>query len=193
MNPLTRCFVAAFTLAALVPAAIAAESAPAAAAPASRVIMIANLTEKVAGVSAYETWQGAMAVAQKAGFAVLGAKGAQGNGGFGQTLETPIDLSQCAYIELALAVQPGNEVPEYTIMFVDGDGTQCWARVRVDQLMPGQPLWMRVKVSDFTVSTKDKGADGRMDWSKIAQWHLQGDWTTKKPAHILFMALRGRT
>jgi hypothetical protein len=66
--------------------------------------------------------------------------------------------------------------------------------VRVAQFMPGQPVWLRLKVADFTISSgQEAGADGKMDWTKVAQWHLQGDWNTKKPAQVLFIALRARS
>ncbi len=161
---------------------------------AAKPIMIANLTTTVPNVYGYESWQNRFGVAPGAGFRIEGSKGAQGDGGFTHTLDQPLDLSKCAYIEVALAVQPDNEVPEYTVALVDADGTLVSARVRVDQLMPGQPVWMRLPVSAFVVTTdpKQRGSDGKMDWTKVAQWHLQGDWTTKKPAQILFIALRGR-
>jgi hypothetical protein len=31
-----------------------------------------------------------------------------------------------------------------------------------------------------------------MDWTKVAQWQLQGDWVTKKPLHVVFIAMRVR-
>jgi photosystem II stability/assembly factor-like uncharacterized protein len=168
-------------------------AADAPAAPAAGPIMIVNFTEAVPAVYGYNSWLNNFAVAPKAGFRVLGAKGAQGDGGFCQKLDSVRDLSKCAYIEIALAVQEGNEVPEYTIVLGDADGTKCWARVRVAQLMPGQPVWLRLKVADFAISSgQDAGADGKMDWSKVAEWHLQGDWNTKKPAQVLFIALRAR-
>ena len=188
MKPIPRAVV--------VLAAVFACGAPAfaadAAAPAP--IMIANLTTAVPNVYGYESWQDRFALAPGAGFHVMGAKGAQGDGGFCHKLDEPLDLSKCAYIEVALALQANNEVPEYTVALEDADGTLVWARVRVDQLMPGQPVWMRLPVGGFAVSTdpKQRGADGKMDWSKVVQWHLQGDWTTKKRAEVVFIALRGR-
>jgi hypothetical protein len=190
---LVTCLVAVLVLgtsgfAADTPATPAAPPAGPAAAP----IMIVNFMEPVPKVYGYSTWKDNFAVAPSAGFRVQGAKGAQGDGGFCQTLDSALDLSPCTYIEVALAVQPANEVPEYTVVFADADGTQCWARVRVAQLMPGQPVWLRLRVAEFTLSTRDPGADGKMDWAKVAQWHLQGDWSTKKPAQVLFIALRAR-
>ena len=157
-------------------------------------IMIANLTATVPNVYGYESWLNRFGVVPNAGLRVEGSKGAQGDGGFCHTLDQSLDLSKCAFIEVALAVQPNNEVPEYTVALVDADGTLVWARVRVDQLMPGQPVWMRLPVSAFAITTdpKQRGSDGKMDWTKVTQWHLQGDWATKKPAQILFIALRGR-
>ncbi|PTX96537.1 hypothetical protein [Opitutus sp. ER46] len=179
------------SVAAAAPAAPAATPDPAAPVPAAPIV-IANFTEMLPNVYGYGTWQNAFAVAPKAGFRVLATKGAQGDGGFCQNLQPALDLAACTYIELALAVQPDNQVPEYTITFSDGDGTQCWGRVRVAQLAPGYPVWLRLKRSDFAVSTRDPGKDGKMDWAKVAQWHLQGDWQTKQPAQVLFIALRGR-
>ncbi len=195
MKPIPRSSVVLTAILAWGAPAFAAD-APAAAAPATAAapIMIANLTAAVPNVYGYESWDKKFVLAPGAGFHVLGSKGAQGDGGFCHTLDQPLDLSQCAYIEVAVAVQPNNEVPEYTVALVDADGTLVWARIRVDQLMPGQPVWMRLPVSAFAVSTdpKSRGADGKMDWSKVSQWHLQGDWRTKKPAQIVFIALRAR-
>jgi len=174
------------------PAATPAAASAPAVAPAVEVITLVNFTEPVPEVYGYGTWQDNFLVAPKAGFRVMGSKGAQGDGGFCQKIEPALDLSKNSFIEIALAVQPGNEVPEYTVAFADADGTQCWARVHISQLMPGQPVWLRLKLSDFVVSTHDPGADGKMDWTKVAQWHLQGDWTTKKSAQVLFIALRAR-
>ncbi len=173
-------------------AGFAAEPAAPAAAPAAELITLVNFTEPVPEVYGYGTWQNNFLVAPKAGFRVMGSKGAQGDGGFCKTIEPALDLSKNSFIEIALAVQSANEVPEYTVAFADADGTQCSARVRISQLMPGQPVWLRLKISDFVASTRDPGADGKMDWTKVAQWHLQGDWNTKKPAQVLFIALRAR-
>lgn len=169
--------------------ALAADPAPK---PEASPILIVNFTEAVPEVYGYGTWQNNFGVVPKSGFRIVGSKGAQGSGGFCQTLAPALDLGKCAYIEVAVAVQQGNEVPEYTVAFGDADGTQCSARIRVNQLMPGQPVWLRLNVTDFVTSTRDPGADGKMDWTKVSQWHLQGDWSTKKPAQILFIALRGR-
>jgi hypothetical protein len=191
MNSLSRLVLSFAAVIALRAPGFAADAH---AAPAAEPIMIVNFTEAVPAVYGYTSWQNNFAVAPKAGFRVLGAKGAQGDGGFCQNLDPVRDLSKCACIEIALAVQEGNEVPEYTIVFGDADRTKCWARVRVAQLMPGQPVWLRLKVADFTISSgQEAGADGKMDWTKVAQWHLQGDWNTKKPAQVLFIALRARS
>ena len=59
-------------------------------------------------------------------------------------------------------------------------------------MMPGQPVWLRLNLRDFTTSTRDPGKDGKMDWAKVDQWHLQGDWSQNRTAQILFIALRAR-
>lgn len=183
-------FRVAFGTASLVASAFAGE--PAARPSAAEPLMIVNFSETVPGVYGYGTWQNNFAVAPKAGFRVQGSKGAQGSGGFCKTLEPAIDLSAFRFIEVALAVQDGNEVPEYNVCFHDADGTQCATRVRVAQLMPGQPVWLRLNLRDFTTSTRDPGKDGKMDWAKVDQWHLQGDWSQNRTAQILFIALRAR-
>lgn len=155
-------------------------------------LVIVNFTEPVSELYGYGSWQAHFGVAPKSGIRVLGNKGAQGDGGFCRAFEPAADLSKRAHIEVALAVQPGNEVPNYTICFEDADGTSCSARLFVAQLMPGQPVWLRVAPGDFAASAKQSGNDGKMDWSKIAKWHLQGDWVTKKPANVLFIAIRVR-
>lgn len=161
--------------------------------PPAEPAMIVNFTENVPGVYGYGTWQNAFGVVAKGGFRIQGSKGAQGNGGFCKTMEPAIDLSHAKYIEVALAVQEGNDVPEYNVCFRDGDGTSCSARLRVAQLMPGQPVWLRLKLGDFAPSTRDPGKDGKMDWTKVDQWHLQGDWSQNRTAQILFIAVRART
>jgi hypothetical protein len=185
-----------FSLRVLAPLATALAlgvSASAADAPAAPTVIV-NFTEAVPSVYGYGTWQNNFAVAPNAGFRVQGSKGAQGDGGFCKTIEPALDLSRCTFIELALAVQPGNEVPEYTISLKDADDTSCSARVRVSQIMPGMPVWFRLNVADFVVSSReqDRGKDGKMDWTKVVQWHLQGDWSTKKAVQMLFIALRAR-
>jgi len=192
MNSFPRCVLSIATSLALGVSTFAADP-PAAPSPAP--IVIANFTEPVPGVYGYGTWDKNFAVAPNAGFRVLGNKGALGDGGFCKNIEPSVDLSKHTFIEIALAVQPGNEVPEFTVAFGDADGTSCSARIRVGQIMPGQPVWFRLKISDFVVSTRneDKGKDGKMDWTKVAQWHLQGDWNTKMPAQVLFIALRARS
>ena len=58
--------------------------------------------------------------------------------------------------------------------------------------MPGQPVWLRVRREDFKLNDIEKGTDSQMDWNKVARWHLQGDWATQKPCHVIFIALRAR-
>ena len=35
-------------------------------------------------------------------------------------------------------------------------------------------------------------AGKKIDWTRIKQWHLQGDWSTAAPFHVMFIALRTR-
>ena len=164
---------------------------PAAPKPAEDLTMIVDLRNSPPDIFQYGTWSGKLAVS-KAGLVVQGAKGAQGEGGFGQKLSERIDLSQATYIEVALGVVPGNEVPKVTIALDDIDGTQYTAQINIDQIVPGMPVWLRAKRDDFRLNNTQRGADSLMDWSKIQQWHLQGDWNTKKPLSVAFIALRER-
>lgn len=188
MRVLSRLTLWSALFSAIVFSATAAE-APTESAP----VMIVNFTETVPGVYGYGTWDKAFAIAPNAGYRIQGTKGAQGDGGICQTLKGALDLTKATFAEIALSVQAGNEVPDYTLVFVDADGTQCSARIHVAQLMPGQPVWLRVKLTDFAVSTRTPGKDSKMDWSGVTQWHLQGDWSTKKTGQILFIALRSRS
>lgn len=170
-----------------------AATAEGAAAPVAAPLMLANFTEDVPGLFHYGSWQGKLAVAPKQGLRIQGTKGAQGSGGFGHDIAPAIDLNKFEFIEVALAVQPGNEVPQYAVGFNDADGTLFTARIRVDQIMPGQPVWFRLKRSDFAAQGGTQaGKDGKIDWTKVAKWHLQGDYTTAKPAQVLFIGLRAR-
>ena len=164
---------------------------PAAAKAVDDTTMIVDLRTNPPDLFPYGSWSGKL-VAAKSGLIVLGAKGAQGDGGFGQKLGDRMDLSQAVYIEVALGVVPGNEVPKVTIALDDMDGTQYTAQINIEQIVPGMPVWLRAKRDDFRLNITQRGADSLMDWSKIQQWHLQGDWVTKKPLSVVFIALRER-
>ena len=175
----------------LTSAATRAEDAPKPAPPPDDVTMIVDLRGSLPGIFQYATWEGKVAVT-KSGLAVLGGKGAQGNGGMGRDISPTLDLSQVSFVEVALGTIPGNEVPQVTIALNDADGTQFTARVLVEQLVPGQPVWLRARREDFRLNGGEPGTDSTMDWSKVARWHLQGDWNTRKPMQVIFVALRVR-
>ena len=154
-------------------------------------ISIADLRTDTSAIFLYGSWDKKVAVT-KSGLVVLGAKGAQGNGGFGHDLGSKLDFTAVTDIELALAVVPGNEVPAVTIAFNDADGTQFSAHIAIDQLAPAQPVWVRAHKADFKLNPTEKGKDGIMDWSKVTRWHLQGDWVTQKPCAVAFIALQAK-
>jgi len=140
----------------------------------------------------YESWTDALRRTPD-GALILGSKGAQGDGGFCGNLSPSADLSGVAYLEVALAVGLNNEVPEVTIGAGDADETLATARIRIDQIVPGHAVWFRVPVGAFQLGNgKYAGKVVGMDWAKVVQWHLQGDWSTKKPLQVLFIAIRAR-
>jgi len=155
-------------------------------------IMIVDLRKELPGLFDYSSWKDLLTLTPS-GIAVLGSKGAQGNGGMGRAISPAMDFSRMTYVEVALGTIPGNEVPQITVALNDADGTQFTARINVDQLVPGQPVWMRVRREDFRLNPGERGADGEMDWTKVATWHLQGDWNTKKPCKVIFVAMRERS
>jgi len=159
--------------------------------PPDETSMLVDFRAPQPGIFQYGSWEGKVSQV-KSGLAVLGDKGAQGDGGLGKDLPAPVDLSKATFIEVALGVVPANEVPQFTIALNDADGTQFTARVSVDQLVPGQPVWLRARRADFQLNPVEKGADSAMDWSKVTRWHLQGDWNTKKPFEMIFIAVRVR-
>lgn len=168
------------------PATAADKAAP------SAIVMIADLRGEATPAYGYESWKDSMNRTVE-GVSVVSAKGAQGNGGFCGNLDTAMDLSGMAYIEMALGTGTANEVPEVTIGLADADGTLATARIRIDQIVPRQPVWLRVPLSAFHEATGEyAGKKPGMDWSKVTQWHCQGDWTTKKPFQAVFIALRAR-
>ncbi len=164
------------------------EAAPAA--PPTGTKLIVDLRTELPGLFSYGTWEGKLTIT-KSGYAVHG-KGAQGNGGMGREISPSLDFNEVEFVEVALGTVVGNEVPYVTIAFNDADGTQYAARVLVDQLVPGQPVWLRVRRQDFRLNSTEPGDDSRMNWSQVTRWHLQGDWTTQKPMHAIFVALRMR-
>lgn len=170
---------------------LSAEDAPKPAPGIEGTAMMVDLRAELPGLFSYASWEGKYTLT-KSGLAILGSKGAQGNGGLGRDISPAMDLSQVAFVEVALGTIPGNEVPQVTIALNDADGTQFTARVLVEQLVPGQPVWLRARREDFKLNGIEPGSDPTMDWGKVVRWHLQGDWTTKKPMQVIFVALRVR-
>lgn len=165
---------------------------PAESTPPETAALFADLRTPLANGFYYGSWQGRV-VATKSGLVVQGNRGADGSGEFGQTLDAARDLSKAKFIELALGVGVRNEVPEVTIAFDDASETQYTARVRIDQVMPEQPVWFRVRLADFRLNNwQGNKASATIDWSRITRWHLQGDWTKAVPLHVIFIALHVR-
>jgi hypothetical protein len=170
----------------------AAESTAEPPAPPETTRFLADLRTNLPNGFANGSWQGKISVTPS-GTMILGTKGADGKGEMGQTLEAPLDLSQEKFIELALGVGARNEVPEVTIAFSDATGTQYTARLRIDQVLPQQAVWFHVRLADFRLNDwQGDRAGKKIDWTRIKQWHLQGDWSTTAPFHVMFIALRAR-
>lgn len=189
-NPASALFLFAALLAAPIVGRAEAPAAPTD--KPAPIEMIADLRGEATPAYGYESWKDSMNRTPE-GVSVVSSKGAQGNGGFCGNLDTPMDLSGMAYIEVALGIGITNEVPEITIGLGDADGTLATARIRVDQIMPKQAVWLRVPLSAFHEATGEyAGKKPGMDWAKVTQWHCQGDWATKKPFQAVFIALRAR-
>jgi hypothetical protein len=169
----------------------AEEPAKPAAPPPDDTVLIADFRAGIPGVFQYGTWNGKVTQA-KSGLAVMGAKGATGKGGLGREMEAAQDFSTVTFLEVALGVVPSNEVPQVTLAFNDADGTQFTARITIEQLVPGQPVWLRARRENFRLNSVEPGADSKMDWAKVTRWHVQGDWTTEKPFSLILVALRAR-
>ena len=174
-------------------AAPAPAPAPAAQPPAAPTGgLIADLRGEATPAYPYETWTEAVKRSAD-GVVIVGSKGAQGDGGICGNMTPSVDLSGMAYVEVALAVGQTNEVPEVTVAVGDADETLASARIRIEQIVPGQAVWFRVPVSAFLLGNgKYAGKVAGMDWTKVAQWHVQGDWATKKPLQVLLIAIRAR-
>jgi hypothetical protein len=84
-------------------------------------------------------------------------------------------------------------VPEVTIAFDDASETQYTTRVRIEQIVPEQPVWLRVRRADFKLNNwQGNKAGASIDWTKIVRWQLQGDWSKGAPFQVVFIALRRR-
>ncbi|HET7536441.1 MAG TPA: hypothetical protein VFJ90_08310 [Candidatus Didemnitutus sp.] len=189
---LSPVILALLSLAASFARAEEAPAAGAAAVPTDIVKPIADLRTVLAESFSGGSWQGKI-VNTANGCAVQGNKGADGKGELGQNLHPRLDLTGVKYVEVALATGPKNEVPAITVAFSDADDVQYTASIRVDQLVPGSPVWLRVHLSDFKLNNWKGDKTGRtINWAKIASWHLQGDWNTTAPCHVMFIALRTR-
>jgi hypothetical protein len=159
--------------------------------PPDDTVLLADFRAPIPAIFQYGTWNGKVGQA-KSGLAVQGSKGATGKGGMGHDMEAPQDFSAVTFVEIALGIAPGNEVPQVTLAFNDADGTQFAGRINVDQLVPGSPVWLRVRRENFRLNSVESGSNPSMDWTKVTRWHVQGDWTTEKPLSIIFVALRTR-
>jgi hypothetical protein len=154
--------------------------------------MIADFRTSLAGVDSSGTWQGKLALSSN-GFVIQGSKGADGKGDISQKITPSLDLSKETFIEIALGVGAKNEVPEVTLAFTDVGGVQYTARIRINQVLPQLPVWFRVKLTDFKLNNWQGNMTGKtIDWTRIERWHLQGDWATAAPFHVMFIALRSR-
>jgi hypothetical protein len=166
------------------------ESPPAPAPNSSR--LLADLRGNQPDLQPEGSWGGKL-VGTPSGLVVEGGKGADGKGGMSKVIEPAVDLSPDSYIEVALGVGGLNEVSEITLGFTDVNEIQYTARLRVDDLVPNQPVWLRIKRSDFQLNDWQGTKSGQtIDWTRIHRWHLQGDWATAAPFHIVFIALRAR-
>ncbi len=166
------------------------EAAPVPAAP--TMVMLADLRGTTATVYGYGSWKDHLNPSAN-GMVVQGAKGAQGDGGLCGNLTPNYDLSGATWVEVALGVGQTNEGGTVVVGLSDADGTLVTARIRVDQIVPQQPVWFRVPLTEFhTVGGEQAGKDPGMDWTKIGQWHVQGDWSTKKPYQVVVIAVRAR-
>ncbi len=161
-------------------------------APSDGTKLIADFRAPLQNTFSTGSWQGKIATTPT-GCAVLGNKGADGKGDMGQELKPRLDLTGVKYVEVAFGTGPKNEVPAITIAFNDSDGVQYTASIRIDQVVPGQMVWVRARLADFKLNDWQGDKGGRkINWAKIAQWHVQGDWNTEAPCHIMFIALRTR-
>ncbi len=160
--------------------------------PPEPVTLLADLRAAPARGFVNGSWQGRVATTHS-GLLVQGHKGADGSGELGQDFEAPRDLGKATFFEVALGVGSQNEVPEFTLAFDDATETQYVARFRIEQLVPDQPVWLRVRRADFKLNNwQGNKAGAVIDWTKIIRWHLQGDWSKAKPFQVVFIALRER-
>ena len=160
--------------------------------PSDGTRLIADFRNNLPGVASSGTWQGKLGVSAN-GFVIQGNKGADGKGEINQKITPTIDLSKETYVEVALGVGAKNEVPEITVGFTDVEGVQYTARIRINQVLPQLPVWFRVKLTDLKLNNWQGNMTGKtIDWARIERWHLQGDWATAAPFHVMFIALRTR-
>lgn len=184
--------IASASLFVATPSARADETAAAAQPGAPTGILLADLRGETTPVYSYGSWKDRLNRTAD-GVVVLGTKGAQGDGGLCCDPSAPVDLSTMTYVEVALAIGQTNETPEMSVALNDGDGTQASARIRIDQITPGQPVWFRVPIASLHAAIGEYGGKvPGFDATKVTQWHVQGDWATKKPLQVAVIALRAR-
>lgn len=168
------------------------KSEPAKPPPPEPVTLLADLRSPPTNGFTYGSWQGRVA-ATASGLLIQGNKGADGSGETGQNFVSPRDLSKAEFIEVALGVGVSNKVPAITVAFDDAADTQYAARILIDQIVPEQPVWLRVRRSDFKLNNwQGNKSSAVIDWTRITRWHLQGDWSKAVPLVVVLIALRTR-
>jgi hypothetical protein len=161
-------------------------------APPEPVELLADLRKPAGSGFVRGTWEAHVAKTAS-GLSVLGPRGADGSGELGEDFATPRDLSKVRFFEVALGVGLQNQVPEVTVAFDDASETQYTARIRIDQIVPEQLVWLRVRRADFKLNNwQGSKAGAAIDWTKIIRWHLQGDWSKGAPFQVMLIALRDR-
>jgi hypothetical protein len=171
-----------------------ANAEPEAVAPATAAatVMIADLRGESAAVYGYGSWKD-RSLPTANGLSILGSKGAQGDGGVCGNLSPVYNVGGATWIEIALGVGQTNEATTVVIGLEDMDGTLVTARVRIDQIVPQQPVWFRVPLAEFhAVGGEYAGRTPGMDFTAISKWHVQGEWGVKKPHQLVLIALRAR-
>lgn len=154
--------------------------------------MIADLRGESVVAYPYGSWKDRINPTAN-GLSVLGSKGAQGDGGVCGILSPVYNVGGATWLEIALGVGQTNEGATVVIGLEDMDGTLVTAQVRIDQIMPQQPVWFRVPLTAFhAVGGEYAGRTPGMDFTTISKWHVQGEWGVKKPYQLVLIALRAR-
>lgn len=111
--------------------------------------------------------------------------------GKGGACEKDLKLSFAAgaVLKLTAVVQPDNRANKINILLEDSDGVQAGWSLSLSDLQPGEKGVLVSAPLGSPNFVTAKGSDSEVDLTRIVSWHVQGDFSSDDPIHLVFERL----